>query len=275
MLERWRRPRTLSRLLSSKAGATGLLAVVVLSALAVLTPVIAPYDPLAQGSLPFVEPSPEHLLGTDELGRDVASRILYGLRLSLFSAVVAAAAAAVTGIAIGVFSGFFGGWIDGLLMRVMDVVLSVPTILLALVLVAMLGGGLVPLIVAIAVVGVPPFARLTRASVLSVRSGSSCWPNAQPARRQGYLMADDPAERARSGGCAARSDSLNRYIDGMRVELSWARRSPTVSFAGLDAGSGQRESLLGAAVPGHRGGRYRDPRGVLRRFRRRLATGFR
>ena len=75
----------------------------------------------------------------------------------------------MTGIAIGVFSGFFGGWIDGLLMRVMDVVLSVPTILLALVLVAMLGGGLVPLILAIAVVGVPPFARLTRASVLSVK----------------------------------------------------------------------------------------------------------
>ena len=165
----WRRPRTLSRLLSSKAGATGLLAVLVLSALAVLTPVIAPYDPLAQVSLPFVEPSSEHLLGTDELGRDVVSRILYGLRLSLFSAVVAAAAAAVTGIAIGVVSGFFGGWLDGLLMRVMDVVLSVPTILLALVLVAVMGGGLVPLILAIAIVGVPPFARLTRASVLSVK----------------------------------------------------------------------------------------------------------
>ncbi len=169
MRKLWGRPRTLSRLLSSKAGVTGLLAVLVLSALAVLTPVISPYDPLAQVSLPFVEPSAVHLLGTDELGRDVVSRILYGLRLSLFSAVVAAAAAAVTGIAIGVVSGFFGGWLDGLLMRVMDVVLSVPTILLALVLVAVMGGGLIPLIAAIAIVGVPPFARLTRASVLSVK----------------------------------------------------------------------------------------------------------
>jgi peptide/nickel transport system permease protein len=169
VLDDWWRSAWLRGLLSSKAGTAGLLAVLSLALLATFTPVVAPYDPLAQVSLPLMEPSSRHLLGTDELGRDVYSRILYGLRLSLFSAIAAATAAAAAGIAIGLIGGFFGGWLDRFSMRVMDVVLSVPTILLALVLVAVMGGGLVPLILAIAIVGVPPFARLTRASVLSVK----------------------------------------------------------------------------------------------------------
>ena len=128
VLDDWRRSAWLRGLLSSKAGTAGLLAVLSLALLATFTPVVAPYDPLAQVSLPLMEPSSRHLLGTDELGRDVSSRILYGLRLSLFSAIAAATAAAAAGIAIGLIGGFFGGWPDRFSMRVMDVVLSVPTI---------------------------------------------------------------------------------------------------------------------------------------------------
>ncbi len=157
------------RLLSSPAGAAGSIALLILAVVAALAPVIAPFDPLAQIAFPFDGFSARHLLGTDELGRDILSRIIYGLRLSLVTAVSTALLAAVLGVAIGLVAGYFGGWIDGITMRVMDVVLSVPAILLAIVLVAIMGGGIVPLIIAIAIVGVPAFARLTRASVLSVK----------------------------------------------------------------------------------------------------------
>lgn len=142
---------------------------VVLALLAVLAPWISPYDPLAQVSMSFEPMSAKHILGSDELGRDIFSRVLFGLRLSLLTAVATSLLAAVAGVAIGLVAGYFGGWLDGLAMRLMDVVLSVPAILLAIVLVAVMGGGLVPLIVAIAIVAVPTFARLTRASVLTIK----------------------------------------------------------------------------------------------------------
>jgi peptide/nickel transport system permease protein len=143
--------------------------IVLLIAVAILAPLIAPYDPLAQVSPSFEPISWRHPLGTDELGRDILSRILFGSRLSLLTAISTALLAGVVGVGIGLLGGFFGRWLDAVLMRFMDVVLSVPATLLAIVLVAIMGGGLVPLVVAIAVVAVPAFARLTRASVLTVK----------------------------------------------------------------------------------------------------------
>ncbi len=158
-----------ARLASSPAGVAGGTALVLLTLTAIFAPVVAPYDPLAQVSFPFEPFSARHLLGSDELGRDILYRILFGFRLSLLTAFATAGLAALVGVSIGLVAGYFGGWVDGLFMRLMDVVLSVPAILLAIVLVAIMGGGLVPLIVAIAVVAVPTFARLTRASVLSIK----------------------------------------------------------------------------------------------------------
>lgn len=164
-----RRFRRLGRIAESRAGLAGAALLALLTLAAVFAPWIAPYDPLAQVSFSFDPISSKHLLGSDELGRDILSRILFGFRLSLFTAFATAILAALVGVAIGLFAGYFGGWFDAVAMRIMDVVLSVPAILLAIVLVAIMGGGLVPLVVAIAIVGVPAFARLTRASVLSIK----------------------------------------------------------------------------------------------------------
>lgn len=149
------------------AGGAVLLSLI---AIAVFAPLVAPYNPLAQIAMPFEPLSAAHPLGTDELGRDLLARLIYALRLTLVVAVSTSLLAGVAGVGIGLVAGFFEGWTDALLMRIMDVVLSVPAILLAIVLIAIMGGGLVPLIVAIAVVAIPAFARLTRATVLSVKS---------------------------------------------------------------------------------------------------------
>lgn len=164
-----RRGGALQRIATSRIGLAGAAVLAVLALLALLAPWIAPYDPLAQVSMSFEPISAKHVLGSDELGRDIFSRILFGFRLSLLTAFSTSILAAVLGVGIGLVAGFFGGWPDALAMRLMDVVLSVPAILLAIVLVAVMGGGLVPLIVAIAIVAVPTFARLTRASVLTVK----------------------------------------------------------------------------------------------------------
>lgn len=166
---RRRRGRVLAGLTATWPGLIGTIGLVVLGLLAAAAPWVAPFDPLAQIGLPFDDPSRTHWLGTDELGRDVASRIIHGLRLSLFCALGAASLAGIFGTLIGLVAGYVGGVVDAAAMRAMDVILSVPAILLAIVLVAILGGGIVPLVLAIAVVGVPPFARLTRASVLTVK----------------------------------------------------------------------------------------------------------
>lgn len=158
-----------ARVTGSPAGLAGTIILSTLTLAAIFAPLIAPHDPLAQAGLPFEPFSAKFLLGSDELGRDIFSRILFGFRLSLLTAFSTAMLAALAGVTIGLFAGYFQGWFDALAMRVLDVVLSVPAILLAIVLVAVMGGGLVPLIVAIAVVAVPAFARLTRASVLSIK----------------------------------------------------------------------------------------------------------
>lgn len=149
---------------------TGGTVLLILILVAVFAPLMAPYNPLAQIAMPFEPLSAAHPLGTDELGRDLLSRLIYALRLTLLVAVSTSVLAGVVGVGVGLVAGFFEGWTDALLMRIMDVVLSVPAILLAIVLIAVMGGGLVPLIVAIAVVAIPAFARLTRATVLSVKS---------------------------------------------------------------------------------------------------------
>jgi peptide/nickel transport system permease protein len=147
------------------------LALIALFALcALLAPVFAPYDPLAQelGSR-LRPPSAEHWLGTDSLGRDIASRILYGARISLIIGVVVVASAGVVGTAIGLVAGYAGGLVDEALMRLTEVFLAFPALILAMAIAGALGPSLTNAIIAIAAVTWAVYARLVRGQILSLR----------------------------------------------------------------------------------------------------------
>ena len=145
-------------------------AVLVLSVLIALTaPLVAPYDPLVQNlGNSLAPPGRAHLLGTDNVGRDVLSRVIWGTRVSLMAGLVSVVLAVVAGGVLGLAAGYCGGRIDGLVMRVMDAVLSFPPLVLALALGAVLGAGLGGVLLALGVVYTPTFARLMRGQVLTI-----------------------------------------------------------------------------------------------------------
>ena len=144
------------------------LALVVLMAL--LAPLVAPYDPLKQDLINARgAPSAEHLFGTDDLGRDVLTRVIYGSRVSLIAGLASVAMAVIAGSLLGLAAGFAGGWLDSLVMRVVDAILSFPALVLALALGAVMGVGLTGVVIALGVVYTPTFARLMRGQVLTVR----------------------------------------------------------------------------------------------------------
>ena len=139
-------------------------------AIAVLAPMIAPYDPLAQSYLRInAYPSGEHWLGTDQFGRDVLSRLIYGSRNSLIFGLISPTLAAVFGTALGVAAGYFGGIVDRLVVRIVDLLLAFPELLLAIMIAAVLGGGFWNIVAVITVAFVPGFARVARASTLAVK----------------------------------------------------------------------------------------------------------
>jgi dipeptide transport system permease protein len=161
----------------NRGAVIGLWVFLALVVIAILAPVLAPHLPNAQYRdavllPPFWEASgrASYLLGTDAVGRDMLSRLLYGAQYSLFIGVIVTTIALTGGIAIGVIAGYFGGWLDTLIMRVMDVILAFPSLLLALVLVAVLGPGLTNAMIAIALVLQPHFVRLTRAAVMAEKN---------------------------------------------------------------------------------------------------------
>lgn len=138
---------------------------------AILAPYIAPYNPI-RGNLSeaLQPPSSSHLFGTDNLGRDILSRVLWGARISLVIAVTGIAISILTGAIVGGLAGFFGGWIDEVVMRIVDILLAFPDILLALFVTAVTGPGLSNVILAIGVYNFPQFARISRGAVLAVKS---------------------------------------------------------------------------------------------------------
>jgi len=160
----------MKRFLRNFAFTSGLILTVVLVLVAIAAPLLAPFDPSAQDTARRLEaPSKQHPLGLDDLGRDVLSRILFGARVSLrvgFSVVILAS---IVGITLGAISGYFGGWADTIIMRLTDILLSFPGILLAIALVAVLGPSLNNVILALAVIGWVGYARLVRGQVLKVR----------------------------------------------------------------------------------------------------------
>ena len=147
----------------------GFLGAVILAA--ALAQWIMPFDPLAQNLVRSLEgPSGRHWFGTDELGRDILTRVVYGARTSLLTAAGAVLIAAAVGIPVGLIGGFFGGWRDAILMRFVDVLLALPAILFAMALIAVIGRSQTAALVAVGITGIPSFARITRAQVLALRN---------------------------------------------------------------------------------------------------------
>ncbi len=153
-----------------KVAVLGLIIVLIYVLLAIFAPLLAPYDPLKQ-SLPDMlqKPNAQHLLGTDEVGRDILSRILYGSRISLRIGFTVVILAFLIGVPIGIIAGYYGGILDSLLMRTMDVLMAFPGMLLAILFVSILGPGLNNAILAVGLFTVPSFARLARGETLSLK----------------------------------------------------------------------------------------------------------
>lgn len=165
------RERVLRRLLRRPAALLSLLVLALVAVLAVFGDALAPYG-VNTTSVPdrLQPPSAEHLFGTDELGRDVLSRVIASASVSVQVSLVSVAIALVAGVLLGLLAGYFGGWLDTVIMRSADVLFAFPEILLAMAIVAILGPGSTTVMIAIGVVYTPVFARVTRASVLSVRT---------------------------------------------------------------------------------------------------------
>jgi peptide/nickel transport system permease protein len=171
---------------------SGLAACVILALLvvvAVLAPWIAPQDPLLQVRADrFLGPSLAHPFGTDEFGRDILSRVIHGARISLLTGAVAVFMGATVGVPLGLLGGFAGGVTDAGIMRVLDFLLAVPAILLAMVIIAILGPGSFNAMLAVGVVSVPSFARLTRASTLTLKEREFVVATRALGVGPGYLM---------------------------------------------------------------------------------------
>jgi peptide/nickel transport system permease protein len=171
------RPNVVRAVLRSKLGVVALAVLTLMVLVALLAPLIAPYDPGAQDLLVRLHPpawaaggDASHLLGTDQLGRDILSRLCYGARVSLLVGACAALLAGVVGAAIGLVAGFLGGWFDRILMRIADIQLAFPAILLALAIVGFLGSGLWYVVLVLGFTGWVSYARVIRSEVLSLRT---------------------------------------------------------------------------------------------------------
>jgi peptide/nickel transport system permease protein len=164
------RQRVLRRLARRRGAMLGLGVVVFFVVMAILAPTIAPHDPL-QTSWSDVRKAPTaaHLFGTDEIGRDVASRVIWGARASLLAGLVSVCISLSLGVPIGLLAGYVGGWVDALISRVTDAMLACPFLILAIALAAFLGPSLTNAMIAIGISATPVFIRLTRAQVLSVK----------------------------------------------------------------------------------------------------------
>ena len=211
--------------LRHRGAVLGLVILVFWVSIAVFAPAIAPRDPLEIGMVGRVGPSLEYPLGTDRLGRDILSRIMYGARISLLIGVVSVAIGLTVGSVIGILAGFIGGRLDTVLMRFIDALLAFPGVLLALVVIAALGPSLTNVMIAVGISAIPEYARLARASSLSVKER----PYIEAARANG----------ARAGGIMVRH--LLPNIAGPLIVLSTLQVGTAIlvgsglSFLGMGA----------------------------------------
>lgn len=161
--------RKLRALLKHKSAMAGLAVLVLLAALAATIGLWQPYDPTSLESAAMQKPSSKFLLGTDDLGRDVLTRLCHGARVSLVIGLAAVALSALIGVPMGAIAGYFGGWIDFVISRVIEIMLGLPSILLAILIAVAMGKSMTTLIVSVGIVGIPQFARQVRASVLALK----------------------------------------------------------------------------------------------------------
>jgi peptide/nickel transport system permease protein len=158
------------KVFKNKAALAGFLIILFFVFIAIFADLIAPYDPYEQSLYDRLQPpSGKHLFGTDDLGRDILSRIIYGARISLAIGIISVALALGVGASAGLVSAYYGGIIDTLLMRLFDVMLAFPTILLAIAIMAALGPDLKNAMIAVGIVNIPTFARIVRASALVIK----------------------------------------------------------------------------------------------------------
>lgn len=156
---------------SNKLAMFGLIILILLVLMAIFAPLLAPYSPFSQNLADRLQPpGAAHWLGTDHLGRDIMSRLIYGSRITLFIVGTVALIAPIIGLFIGTVAGFAGGWVDQVLMRITDIFLAFPKLILALAFVAALGAGIGNAVLALAITAWPPYARLARAETLTIRN---------------------------------------------------------------------------------------------------------
>ncbi|TEU18135.1 MAG: ABC transporter permease [Anaerolineales bacterium] len=239
---------TRRRLRRNVGALLGLLTLTIMVFVAGLAPWIAPHDPLAVApEAQLKPPNAAHWAGTDLLGRDVFSRLLFGGRVSLWVGVVAVLIASVPGTALGLIAGYYRSWIDSLIMRVMDLMLSFPGILLALGIVALLGPGLLNVMIAVGIAGIPSYTRLVRGSVLAVKKNL-------------YVRA------ARTIGCRDGRILLRHVLPNVlapivvltTLDIAWAiLNASSLSFLGLGAQPPTPE--WGAMLSEGRGFMYQAP----------------
>ncbi len=161
--------RGITYLLHDKRAVAGIIVLGLFSSMAILAPLIAPYDPNAQDFQMMEGLSWTHLLGTDDLGRDLLSRLIFGTQISLFVGVSTVAIALVIGVFLGVVAGYFGGFLDNIIMRYIDVQWAFPNFIIAVYLVAVFGNGLMNVIIAVSLAFIDDFARVARSMVLTIK----------------------------------------------------------------------------------------------------------
>jgi len=155
---------------TQKIGFLALLVIVAVVVIAIIAPIIAPFDPVTQNRDAFLTgPSSQNLMGTDDLGRDIFSRIVFGSRISLIVGFVTVIISITMGVLIGMVSGYFGGIVDMVIQRIMDAIMSIPALILALFIAALLGPAIQNVIIALVIIEVPRFARIVRGEMLRIR----------------------------------------------------------------------------------------------------------
>ncbi len=166
---RRRRPRWLKVLLADRRASIGLVVLLILVLAAVLAPYVSPANPDSMAYTMLEAPSWHHPFGTDDLGRDLLSRVIYGARVSLFVGVATVFSSMLVGVVMGVLAGYYGGWLDTIIMRYIDLQWAFPNFIIAVYLVAVFGAGLSNVIIAIALAFLDDFARIARGMVLTIR----------------------------------------------------------------------------------------------------------
>jgi len=242
-LEMWRSLR------ANRAALVSLIFIVFLVLVAILGPYLTPYNPIETDmSSALQTPSAQHWFGTDQLGMDIFSRVIAGTRVSLTVGLLAVSIALTTGIILGAIAGYAGGWVDTVIMRVMDMMLAIPSILLAITLMAALGKGIDKAVIAIGLVSIPEYARIVRGNILSIKENDYIAAAQRGgALRRSHHLPPRAAQRAVGDHRARHARHLERDPRHRRARLPRPRRSTATARVGRHARPCSRLHLPGAA----------------------------